>query len=108
MLRWPEIGLQRPGVVALVGQREATGVPQHVRVNLEAEPGSLASALQHAGKAAVVNGEPRSDVNTNGDFGSCSRCSRRRARISSPMMGCVAGVPFLALRTCRTAWLKSI
>jgi hypothetical protein len=24
-------------------------------------------------KPAVVNGEPRSDVNTNGDLGSCSR-----------------------------------
>jgi len=32
-------------------------------------------------------------VNTNGDLGSCSRCSRRSARISSPTMGCVAGVP---------------
>ena len=40
-----EVGLQRPGIVALVGQGEATGVPQHVRVNLEAKPGSLPSAL---------------------------------------------------------------
>jgi hypothetical protein len=29
---------------------------------------------------AVVNGAPRSDVNMNGDLGSCSRWSRRRAR----------------------------
>jgi hypothetical protein len=44
-------------------------------------------------KPAVVNGAPPSDVNTNGLLGFCSRCKRRKARISSPMMGCVAGVP---------------
>jgi len=38
-------------------------------------------------KTAVVNGAPRSDVNTNGDLGSCSRWSRRSARNSSPTMG---------------------
>jgi hypothetical protein len=31
-----EVGLQRPRIVALVGQREAAGVPQHVRMSLEA------------------------------------------------------------------------
>ena len=46
-----EIRLQRPGIVALVGQGEATGVPQHVRMNLDAKPGSLRSALQQPGKA---------------------------------------------------------
>ena len=46
-----EVGLQGPRIVALVGQREAAGVPQHVRVGLEAEPGSLASALHKPGKA---------------------------------------------------------
>ena len=50
-------------------------------------------------KPAVVNSEPRSDVN----FGSCSRCSRRRARNSSPRIGCVLGVPCLTLRTCTLA-----
>ena len=59
-------------------------------------------------KPAVVNGVPRSDVNTKGDFGSCSRCSRRRARNSSPRIGCVLGVPCLTLRTCRAAVRKSI
>ena len=33
---------------------------------------------------AVVNGAPRSEVKTNGDRGSCSRCRRRSARSSSP------------------------
>jgi hypothetical protein len=30
-----EIGLQRPGVVAPIGQRKTAGVPEHVRVRLE-------------------------------------------------------------------------
>ena len=73
MLLVAEISLQGPRIVAPVGQGEAAGVPQHVRVHLEpAEPGGHASALQKPGKPAVVNGEPRSEVNTNGDFGSCS------------------------------------
>jgi hypothetical protein len=46
-------------------------------------------------KPAVVNGAPRSLVNTNEDLGSCSRCSFRSARSSSPRIGCVAGDPFL-------------
>ena len=52
---------------------------------------------------AVVNGAPRSEVNTKGDFGPCSRRSRRKARNSSPMIGCVLGVPCLTLRTRRVA-----
>jgi type 1 fimbriae regulatory protein FimB/type 1 fimbriae regulatory protein FimE len=49
------------------------------------------------------NGAPRSEVNTKADFGSCSRCSLRSARSSSPPIGCVEGVPFLVRRTC-AAW----
>ena len=30
-----EVGLQRPRIVALVSQRKATGVPQHVRMDLK-------------------------------------------------------------------------
>ena len=84
-----EIGLKRPRVVALVGQREAAGVPQHVRVRLEAEPGASPARSTMRAKPAVVNGAPRSVVNTKGDFGSCSRWSRRSARNSSPRIGCV-------------------
>jgi hypothetical protein len=40
----PQVGLQRPGVVALVGQRKATGVAQHVGVGWEAQAGGLTSA----------------------------------------------------------------
>src|SRR5258706_263239 len=52
-------------------------------------------------------GPPRSLVNTCG-AASCSRCSRRRARISSPCIGCTDGVPFLLLRTCRRPAFSSI
>ena len=50
-----------------------------------------------------MNGVPRSDVNTNGDLVSCSRCSRLKARNSLPVNACVAGLPFLSLRMCRQA-----
>ena len=51
-----QIGLQRPRIMTFIRQRETTGVPQHVRVNLEGEPGSLASARQHAGKPCRSEG----------------------------------------------------
>ena len=46
-------------------------------------------------------------VNTNGDFNSCSRCRRLSARNSLPVNGCVAGLPFLSLPTCRSAFARS-
>ena len=42
----------------------------------------------------MVNGAWRSDTNTNGDCGSCSRRRRRRARSSRPESGCVLGERF--------------
>ena len=92
-----KIGLDCSGIDAVIGQLEAAGVAQHVRVDLHIEPSSLTSALDHRLKARLVNGVPRSDVNTNGDFDSCSRCSRRRARNSLLVSGWVAGLPFLSL-----------
>ena len=47
----PEVGLQSPRIVALVGQREPAGMPQHVGVNLDAEFGLHASTLDKPGKA---------------------------------------------------------
>jgi hypothetical protein len=46
-----KVSLQRPCVVSLVGQREAAGMTQHMRVSLEAQLGGDASRLNHAGKA---------------------------------------------------------
>ena len=45
-----EIGLQRPGVVTLIGQGEATCMTKHVRVNFDLDPGNLCGSLQHPGK----------------------------------------------------------
>ena len=98
-----QIGLQRPRIVALVGQREAAGMAQHVRMGLEVEAAAPPARSTMRAKPAVVNGAPRSDVNTNGDLGSCSRAKRRSARNSSPRIGWVLGVPFLTRRTARVA-----
>jgi hypothetical protein len=53
-----EVSLQGSRIMPLVGQREAAGVPQHVRVDLEAKPGHLTSPLDHPGKSR--RGEGRS------------------------------------------------
>jgi len=45
-----EVCLQRPGVVAPIGQRVAACVLQHVRAGLEPKLGRYASPLDHAGK----------------------------------------------------------
>jgi hypothetical protein len=68
-----EIGLQRPRILAVVGQLVAARMPQHVRVSFEAEPGHLAGTLDKLGKPLGENGDPRSDSNTNSDAGSGGR-----------------------------------
>jgi hypothetical protein len=62
-------------------------MPEHVRVGLEAKLGHDAQPHHHLAPSRVVNGAPRSDVNTNGDGGSWSRLSRRSARSSTPLNG---------------------
>jgi hypothetical protein len=89
----PEVSLQRPSVMASVCQRIAASMPEHVRVRLKAELCLDPARSIIRAKPAVVNGAPRSDVNTNCDLGSCSRWSRRKARSWSPRIGCVQGVP---------------
>jgi hypothetical protein len=44
----PEVGLERPRVMAGVGKRIAAGVPQHVGMDLEFEPG-LAFSISYDG-----------------------------------------------------------
>ena len=67
---------------------------------LKPRPAASPARSKSLAKPPVVNGEPRSLVNTNGDLGSCSRCSFLKARSSSPGIGWVAGDPALTLRTC--------
>jgi hypothetical protein len=94
----PQIGLQRPGIVAGIGQRIATGMPKHVGMNAEFEAGSTPARSTILAKPAVLNGAPLSDRKTNSDCGA-SRRNRRRARSSAPASGCVAGVPCFTRRT---------
>ena len=41
----PEVGLDRPGIDALVGQLKTAGVPQHVRVDLHIGASGLTSTF---------------------------------------------------------------
>jgi hypothetical protein len=43
-----EIGLKGTGVVAFIGQREAAGMAEHVRVSLELQPCGFSGTLDHA------------------------------------------------------------
>jgi hypothetical protein len=83
----PEIGLDRPGIDALIGQLKTAAVPQHVRVKLHIEASGLTGPLDQRLKAALrKNGAPRSLMKTNGDLG-CSRCNRRRLVILARSAG---------------------
>jgi hypothetical protein len=46
-----EIGLQRSGIDALIGQRVAAGVPKHVRMDLEANLTFFTGAGEEFGEA---------------------------------------------------------
>src|SRR5580693_264449 len=61
-----EIGLDRSGIDAVVGQLEAAGVAQHVRVDLHIEAYSLTSALDHRLKATL------------GEWRAAFRCEHKR------------------------------
>jgi hypothetical protein len=49
-----------------------------LRIGVSYSLGRLLILAKIRAKPAVANGAPRSDVNTNGDLGSCSRWSRRQ------------------------------
>jgi hypothetical protein len=69
----PEIGLQRTGIMARIGQRKATGVPKHVRVDLEPKASRKPRPLQHPGEARRGKGcAPLTDEHEKG----CCRRSR--------------------------------
>ena len=82
-----EVSLQRSRIVSSVGQ---CIYPQECRsmcgCALKASLATFPARSIIRAKPAAVNGAPRSEVNTKGDFGSCSRCSRRRARNSWPFL----------------------
>jgi hypothetical protein len=55
----PEVVLQGPRVVAIIGELKTTGMAQHVWMDREWYLGGLADALDKA-----VIGPPRSETNT--------------------------------------------
>ena len=103
----PEIGLQRARVVPLVGQRIAAGVPQHVRVRLEAKLASLPARSTMRAKPA--GGERCAPL--GGEHEGRLRLllalepPQSAQLVAEDWMG--AGVPCLTLRTCRVAVSKS-
>jgi hypothetical protein len=46
-----KVGLQGSGIDAFVGQCAAAGMPEHVRMDLEGNPGLVAGAGEQLGKA---------------------------------------------------------
>lgn len=59
----PEVGLQGARVAAGIGEGEAAGVPEHMRMRLEIESGRGSSPPDHLGeagrreRAAALTGE---------------------------------------------------
>jgi hypothetical protein len=54
----------------LLARDEATGVTQQMRVRLKAKLGSLSNRARPFAQTPVVNGAPRSEVNTKADYSS--------------------------------------
>jgi len=53
-----EVGLQRSGIDAIVGELEPAGVPQHVRVSLDLKAPCIGCPLKHSGKACCREWRP--------------------------------------------------
>jgi hypothetical protein len=60
----PEVVLQGPSVVTIVGELEPAGVAKHVRVDREWHLGGLPDALDEAVEANGADWPPRSEMNT--------------------------------------------
>jgi hypothetical protein len=60
----PEVVLQGPRVVAVVGELEPTGMAKHVRVDREWHLGGLPEALDEPVETDGPIGPPRSETNT--------------------------------------------
>jgi hypothetical protein len=60
----PEVVLQGPRVVAVVGELEPAGMAKHVRVDREWHLGGLAERWMRRWKPMGLIGPPRSETNT--------------------------------------------
>jgi len=60
----PEVLLQGPRVVAIIGELEPAGMAKHVGVDREWHLGSLTEALDKPVETDGADGPPRSETNT--------------------------------------------
>ena len=102
----PGLVLDCPGVLTVVGQLEAGGMPEHVGMHGEVGAGHLPARATTFRKPESVSGPFRSVTKTQGVAG-YSRASFRSARISGPRSGWVLGEPFLRRRTWCTPCFRS-
>ena len=65
----PEVVLQGPGVMAIVGELEPAGMAKHVRVDREWQLGGLPEALDKPVETDGMIGPPRSETNTWASLG---------------------------------------
>jgi hypothetical protein len=63
-----KVGLQCAGIVAIVRELGATGMPKHVRMSFDRQLRGNCWPLDHPGEARSESGAPRSETNANGDF----------------------------------------
>jgi hypothetical protein len=65
----PEIGLDRTGVVAIVGELVAAGMTEHAGVRLDAQIGHVGCPLDQAGKPGADSGPAFRDKH---EWGMCT------------------------------------
>jgi hypothetical protein len=64
----PEVGLYTTGIASLVRQREATCVPQHMRMHLDVEASGHRCTLQHSREAGRCERCPAEQLGAFGDL----------------------------------------
>ena len=102
-----EIGLDGASVVAVVGELEPAGMPQHVGMHEERELRSHARPGNHALISGY--GQWRPALRDEDVWGlAASRRSLRSARLSRADIGCTLASPLLALRTCKRPVARSM
>jgi hypothetical protein len=96
MFRWPRYPCRVRVSVPWLASWKTAGMPEHVRVGLEAKLVRDAQPRHHLAPSRRGEGRAALRREQNGDGGSWSRLSRRSARSSTPLNGRTDGAPFLA------------
>ena len=94
----PQVGLDRPSVMAIVGELIATGMPEHVSVRFDSQVGFGGPARSTVReKPGADSGAPRSRRKMNGERGTFPLMPAELTAFPGRSRGAFAGVPFLAL-----------